>query len=168
MVSKRWQRKQSFIQHAALFLFWGGILFWPQVGLPWLQKLLLILLTCTLSVVGGYLLNRRFAASLVRVFKFNDEVAIDIVQRALNANYIRFSRLSVSEEVHFIIRGEGLKLVIEDFPLNLPIDDHISTIPAAKIEIQGLNRQNNQMAEKLTEIIDDVVAVQMPMLGQLK
>ncbi|MFK7804734.1 MAG: hypothetical protein AB8G95_24065 [Anaerolineae bacterium] len=157
MFSKRWQKKQAYIQHISLALFWGGPLFWLQLDLLIVPKLLLIAGTCVLALVGGYWLNRRFATSWIRIFEFEDDVAAGIVQRALNAAYIPFSRQPASDGVHFLIRDCGLTLVVESYPLNLPIDDHIKSVPASKIEIKGLSPSNQATAEKLCQAISTMV-----------
>lgn len=165
MVSKRWQKKQTYIQHMSLALFWGGPLFWLQLEIVATQKLWLIAGTCILALVGGFLLTQRYATSLIRNFEFEDDVSAGIVQRALNGAYIPFSRQLVSDGVHFKIRDNGLRLIIESYPLNLPIDDHIEPVPASKIEIVGLSRSKQTAADQLCQAINKTVEIALVKVG---
>ena len=154
MVSKRWQRKQPFIQHATLGLIWGLPLFWLQVDFPFLQKIWLIIGTWIIVIPAGIYLNRRLAATMVRVFEHEEDAVTGVVQRSLTQNYIRFSRRYQANETHFVIRDKGLTLVIEPYPLNLPIDSHIVPTEATKIEIRGLNESNSDLAERISTFIN--------------
>ena len=158
MVSKRWQKKQSIVQHTSLSLIWGGSLFWFQLDLPTWSTLLLVGGTSALALVAGIFLNRRYAGSLVRVLELKDEVVTHIVQRALNASYIPFSRQTTPEQVQFTLRNQGLILLVRSYPLNLPYDDHIFPVPASKIEIRGLTTTNEALVEKLCQAIDQTAA----------
>ncbi|MEM8861242.1 MAG: hypothetical protein AAGD96_23190 [Chloroflexota bacterium] len=154
MVSNRWQKKQSVIQHLTLALIWGVPLLLLQVNwLPW-QRLSLILVTWATVLPMGIYLNRHMARTMIRVFKHESDAVTGVVQRSLTKNYIRFSRQLIANETHFKIRDEGLTLVLEPYPLNLPIDSHIQSVDATKIEIRGLNKENRATAERLSELIN--------------
>ena len=154
MVSNRWQRKQSVVQHITLALVWGLPLFLLQVNLPLWQQISLIIVTWAIAFPLGVYLNRNFATTLVRVFKHENDAVKGVVQRSLTQNYIRFSRKNLPNETHFMIRDEGLTLVLEPYPLNLPIDNHIQSVDATKVEIRGLSKNNSVKAEKLSELIN--------------
>ncbi len=153
MVSKKWQKKHTVIQHVALGLAWGLPLFWLSVDLTAWVKVALIIGTWVIVIPLGYYLNNLLAEKMVRVFKHEEEAVRGVVQRSLTKNYIRFSRRFVANETHFVIRDQGLTLVIEAYPLNLPIDDHIKPTDATKIEIRGLNKSNTDLAERISKLI---------------
>ncbi len=153
MVSKRWQRKQPIIQHVALGLVWGLPLFWLSVDLTPFQKIAFSIATWVIVIPSGYYLNYRLAEKLVRVFTHEEDAVRGVVQRSLTKNYIRFSRRFVRNETHFVIPDEGLTLVIESYPLNLPIDSHIVATDATKVEIRGLNKSNTALAERISGFI---------------
>ena len=154
MVSKRWQRKQPIIQHTTLGLVWGLPLFLFQIDLPFWSQIGLIALTWLAVFPLGYILNRNLAKTMVRVFKHESDAVSGVVQRSLTQNYVRYSRQYVADEIHYTIRDEGLTLVLESYPLNLPIDSHIQSVDATKIEIRGLNKNNSATAVKLSEMIN--------------
>lgn len=153
MISKRWQRKQPVIQHTTLGLVWGLPLFLFQVDLPFWYQIGLIVLTWVVVFPTGYILNRNLAKTMVRVFKYESDVVSGVVQRSLTQNYVRYSRKHFPDEIHYTIRDQGLTLVLENYPLNLPIDSHIKSVDATKIEIRGLNKNNSATAVKLSEMI---------------
>lgn len=154
MVSQKWQRKHPVIQHIALGLSWGLPLFWLSVDLSSWSKVALIIGTWIVVIPISYYLNNLLAEKLIRVFKHEEDAVTGIVQRSLTKNYIRFSRRFVSDETHFEIRDQGLTLVIESYPLNLPIDSHIVATDATKIEIRGLTKSNSALAERITLLIN--------------
>lgn len=154
MVSKRWQRKHTVIQHVALGLVWGLPLFLLSVDLESSVKVVLIIVALAIVIPLGYYLNYLLAETMVRVFKHEEDAVRGVVQRSLTKNYIRFSRSFVQNETHFVIREQGLTLVIEAYPLNLPIDSHIVATDATKVEIRGLNKNNVALAERISTLIN--------------
>ncbi len=155
MNAKVWQKRHQFVQHASLAFAWGTPLYILQLDFftP-ITKGLLCVLFFIASIVGGIVLTRRFAKSLVRVYSMDDEVALGVVRQALLRNYIPFQRYETAEQIRFHIRDSELTVIIQDYPLNLPIDDHIEPEIATKIEIVGLNRQNMSLAEKICGAIN--------------
>lgn len=158
MVSKRWQKNLSLLHHITLTILWGGPLFLFQLDLMAWQKLSLIAVTIVAALLGARYLMRVLPGTLVKVFKFQADAVTGIVQRALNANMLPFSRRASGENVWFTLRTHELKVVVQPYPLNLPVDDHIRPISAAKIEIFGLNDNNRTVAEKMCRAIDEALA----------
>lgn len=154
MVSKKWQKKQPVIQHVTLGIAWGFPLFLAHVDMPLPQKVGLIVMILLAVIPAGIYLNRRLAATMVKVFQHQEEAVAGVVQRSLTKNYIRFSRRYQADETHFVIRDKGLTLVIEAYPLNLPIDSHIEPTDATKVEIRGLNKSNSDLAERISTFIN--------------
>ncbi|MEM7801428.1 MAG: hypothetical protein AAF633_19695 [Chloroflexota bacterium] len=154
MVSNRWQKKQTYIQHAALILFLGSPFLWLQLEITVAYKILLILMSSIMGVYLGSYVNDYFAKKMVRVFRFEEDITLSIVQRTLNARYIRFNRKHHGDQVDFALREHGLTLRIEPFPLNLPIDDQIKTVDASLVEIQGINQSNQPFVNELCAAID--------------
>ena len=161
MAKNKWKKQNRLIQHTSLALAWGLPLFFLQLDLMAGYKIFLVCVSSVMSVVGGAWLTRRFAQSLVRVFRVEDAVAIGVVQRALQSSYIPFQRKNSDNAVRFDIRGTDLSLVVQDYPLNLPIGDQLTTVTASKIEIKGLQRANEPMADRLCSVINDSVALRV-------
>lgn len=157
MVSKRWQKKQTVIQHVGLAAIWGGTLFWLQLDLLTWEKITLVVITIGLTFLIGTFFSQRPINTLEKVFKVEEDAATSLVQRALNGCSVPFSRRSRDEGVYFIIRNQDLTLLVVPYPLNLPVDDHIRPIPAARIEISGVTAANQQTAEKMCRAIDETV-----------
>lgn len=155
-ITTRWQKQQSFIQHFFLVLIFGGPLFLLELSWPvWLTGAL----TAIIWVFGirlAVILNNYFAKTMVRIFQFESDVAVGIVQRVLRDKYIRFNRREEANHITFELRQQALILTVESFPLNLPIDDHIKETPATKVALQGLNSQNKAFAEMLSEAINEM------------
>ena len=157
-VSNRWQRRHFLIQHVALIVAFGGGIFWLQLDLPVYLKGILALVTLIVAVVGGYYLVQNSANAMVRVYPFDSDVAVGVVQRGLTAGYIPFGREYTGSTVHFVIRGTNLALYIEDYPLNLPVDHHIDQTEATLVEVRGVSRTDKQAVLKICQAIDAEVA----------
>ncbi len=155
MISNRWQKRQTVVQHATLAALCAGVFYALELSIaPWLE-LLLIIGTVVGSLAAGRYLNRRFADTLIRVLKLEVDVTARLVQRALNSSYLPFSRQTGAEAVRFDIRGRGLTLVVEPYPLNLPVDDHIIPSMASKITLRGVRPDNARLGDDLCRAIDD-------------
>lgn len=158
MVSKRWQKKHAIIQHSTLAIVWGGPLFLFQYSWPNWVKLTLVILIWVIGIRLAVFLNNHFANSMVRVFRFEHDIAVGIVQQVVRDNYFRYKRQIDGDAVRYNFQEQVLTLTIEPYPLNLPIDDHIEVSQASKVVLNGLNQTNQAFAEKLSVAINETAA----------
>lgn len=165
IVSKKWQKRHPFIQHITLFFIWGGALFVFQLTWPnWVEMTLFFVITIV-GFVLGMVLNNIFAKQMIRVYRFEQEIVLSLVRQALTKNYIPFKRVkreNNEEIVQVYIRDEDLKVTIEPFPLNLPIDSNIKETKATKVEITGMTDLNKEMTQKLVDAIEAEARERVP------
>lgn len=161
MVSNRWQKQHPLIQHSFLFLLFGETILLLQLDwFVWL-KVFLVALVWLIGLKLAVALNNKYAEKMVRVFRFENDIAVSIVQHVLRNRFIHFNRQNKGETTSFNLRERGLTLTVESFPLNLPIDEHIKEVPATKVELHGLDANNKAFAEMLTEAISEMVNIRV-------
>lgn len=160
MVSKRWQRQQSFIAHAALFIGFGLPMFvLESLFLNW-QKLAIVIIGYLLLFPSIRWLHKRYANQFVKVFECDYQVASRIVQRTLNAKRLPFVKRTGDEEIVFTIRPGDIKLIVSDFSLNLMIDDHLTTKIATMFTLKPETSKNADQMKQLQLMLDDALALQ--------
>lgn len=158
MFQQPWQRRQNAVLHASVALLWGGSVFWLQTALPAWEKLLLIAGTISLALLAAHYLQRKYANTLIKVFRAERDVVARRVQRVFSQHYVPFRKRTESEAIRFEVRDRGLALVVESFPLNLPIDDHIVPVPATRIVLKHLSPENMDLSLDLCRWIDEACA----------
>lgn len=157
MFNKPWQRQNLPILYTRLAVAVAATRMSLDFPFPWWQKILIILSSYAIVFfVGGYL-HRKYANVFVKVFGTEYDVASRVIQRSLNAQRIPFTKRTYHNKVDFFIRTGDFKLVVEYFPLNLPVDDHLKTVQASKITISPVNRKNNGAAASLRNQLDEVL-----------
>ncbi|GJM41216.1 MAG: hypothetical protein DHS20C20_14980 [Ardenticatenaceae bacterium] len=141
MCNKKWQAVNSWIQHGILacigmsFFFW-----WQQDILAW-QKIVYPLLSLLLTIVVGSFLHKRYANKMVKVYQMEYGDVAWLVQRELKKLHIPFIKNSDDELMQLDIRSKGVSVRVESFPLNMLMDDHLSTISATKITVTPIQKQ---------------------------
>lgn len=105
-------------------------------------------------------LYRKYATTFVKVFRCDYEVAARVVQRALNAERLPFTKRSGDEQVIFQIRPGKMKLVVDAFMLNMPLDSHLTPEVATKLTLQPETAENAEQMQHLRLSLDKAFAVQ--------
>ena len=162
MVSKRWQRKQSFIAHVGLFLGFGLPMFLLEIPLDverW-QKIAILFIGYAVLIPGIRWLHRRFAKQFVKVFELDYLDASWIVSRSLRAKNLPFVKRVSDDEVVFKIQPGKIKLVVSDFALNLMIDDHLTTKIATLFTLEPEKAGNFEQVKLIQQLLDDAFALQ--------
>lgn len=154
MTNKPWQKQQSTILYLGLAFLVGMTRVSLDSPLDGWQKLWLIVGSYVLAVPILRYFHRKYANTFVKVFVTEYEVASRAVQRFLNAERIPFTKQTRGEQVDFYIKSSGLKLVVEFFPLNLPMDDQLKTVTAAKVTISPVTSGNARVARALRQQLD--------------
>ncbi len=157
MVSQRWQLQNKLIIHvtlAALVLVSSGSFYLPW-SLP--LRLVFILLADGAIFLTGRYLHRLYARHLVRVLVMEYDDASYIVQRALNNIKLPFRKQTANDQVRFQLRQGNMELVVESFPLNLPVDSHLATVPAARLTLSPVSPENLQLIAGLRQSVDEAI-----------
>lgn len=156
MVSKRWQLQNKLILHVILaavclltsLSFYLPISIWQQIAL--------VAIVNPIIFFVGRAVHRRYAKNMVRVFEMEFEDASYVVQRALNKVRMPFSKRTNKDGiVSFHLRQADVDLVIEAFPLNLPVDSHIQTVEASKLTFTRVGPENRQLIATLRQSLDE-------------
>lgn len=157
MFDKPWQRQNLPILYTRLAVAVAATRISLDFPFAWWEKLLIIVGSYALVFfVGGYL-HRKYANVFVKVFEAEYDVASRVVQRALNAQRIPFTKRTYNNQVDFFIRTGEFKLVVENFPLNLPVDEHIKPVIGSKITMSPVNRKNGVVAASLRDRLDEIL-----------
>ncbi len=155
MFKQPWQKRQNTVLHLSLVALCLGTLFWLQTTLPAWLKLPLIVLSIGAILALTRHLQEKYADTLVRVFRTEMDVAARRVQRVFTEHYVPFRKWTEKELVRFEVRGRGLWLIVESFPLNLPLDDHITPVAATRIALKHLSPENEDLSRDLCRWIDE-------------
>ncbi len=161
MVSKRWQRTHFLIQHLLLVLVGVSWFLLLQLDLPSNQKIGLVAISLLLIIVSGRYLHRRYANSMVKVFELEYSESVWLIQRELKASYIPFVKNAKEEMVTLKIQGKNIVVTIEEFPINLMIDDHLTSNPGTKITMSPINHDPS-FIESLCSIVDKAFLTPLP------
>lgn len=153
MVSKRWQVANGWIQHAILIGIGASFFFWLQQDLVSWQKVSFLFLSLGAVCLVGFVMHRRFANKMVKVFKMEHGDLSWIVQRELKQLYIPFTKKLKDERMELRIHGKNVLLTVEAFPLNLMIDDHLDTVSATMLTVTPI-RQERPFITTLCQKID--------------
>ncbi len=160
MVSKRWQRTQTFIIHLGLAVCVAYPLYLFELNYPNWLKLTTVALGYSILIPLFRWLHKRYARTFVKVFRCDFEVAARIVQRALNAERLPFTKRNGHEQIVFQIRTGDIQLVVDDYLLNLPVDHHLLPEVATKITLHPETAANAQQMQRLRLSLDEAFAVQ--------
>jgi hypothetical protein len=97
---------------------------------------------------------------MMRVLRTGPEEAAELIQKALKAKHIRFSRSPEEEAELMRYRFSGLSLILqlEPFPIeNLPLETFMKKNPATKLTLRELSAKNRKMAARIAAAIDEAV-----------
>ena len=83
-----------------------------------------------------------------------------MVQRALNAERLPFTKRSGDEQIVFQIRPGKMQLVVDEFMLNMPLDEHLTPEVAAKLTLLPETSDNAAQMQRLRLLLDEAFAVQ--------
>lgn len=154
-IKRHWQKKQTMVQHIALAALASSTLFWLQVEMLAWQKWALIVLCWIFVLTTAVYLNGRYARQLVKLFAIEHDEAARDIQRTFKTQLIPYRKETAQRSIRFELPLQNLTLIVESFPLNLPLDDHINTTMATKMTIDGLNAENGRFAQELSHHIDN-------------
>lgn len=160
MVSKRWQRTQTYIAHSALAVCGGLPFFLFETNLEGWVKLTGIVVGYVIFIPLFRWLHRRYATSFVKVFKCDYEIAGRIVQRTLNAERIPFTKRTEAEQIVFMTRPSQIQLTIDPFALNLMVDHYLTTEEATLLTLKNETPENKSQMKAIRTMLDDAFAVQ--------
>ncbi|MGB1252778.1 MAG: hypothetical protein ACPG8W_19345 [Candidatus Promineifilaceae bacterium] len=160
MVSKRWQRTQTVIAHIGLALGAAMPLYLFELQYENWIKVVGMLLGYLILIPLFRWLHRKYAKTFVKVFRCDYEAAARVVQRALNADRLPFTKRSGDEQIVFQIRPGKMKLVIDAFTLNMPLDSHLIPEVAAKLTLEPETADNAEQMAALRLLLDKAFAVQ--------
>lgn len=160
MVSKRWQRKQSFIAHAGLFIGFGLPMFLLEAPFENWEKFGILFLGYSVLFPSIRWLHKRFAKQFVKVFELDYLDASWIVSRSLRAKNLPFVKRVKDDKVVFKIQPGKIKLVVSDFALNLMIDDHLTTKIATLFTLEPEMAGNFEQVKLIQQLLDDAFALQ--------
>jgi hypothetical protein len=155
MIRKHWTRQNAIVNHLALALVWGSALYILQ--LPWLgwQKLAMIVCsTIAITLLMGFI-GRYIKGQMVKVLAIDFETATRIVQYVLFKKRIPFSKDLGEKRARFEFRVDGLELIVEDYPLNLPLDLPHPTGSASKFTIKGSTGKTRDFIQTLCRVLDE-------------
>ena len=156
MLNKRWHKSQLAILNSGLaaFIIVTFLILGIEVAL-WLRLLLLFPSYFALGFLVRWL-NDRFADGVVKVFPADYLAVANAVQRMLNRDRIPFFKRTNDERIDFTVRLSHFTLLVESFPLNLPIDSHLKSVPATKITIRPAGQAADPVAKKLQAQLDSL------------
>lgn len=141
MISNKWKAANKWIQHGVLASISLSFALWVQLEvLPW-QKVTFLVLSILLISAVSYYAHKRYVNIMVKVVRMDYGELAWLVQRELKTLYVPFIKKSRDEEVVLEIRSKGIAVKIESFLLNMPIDDHIKPVPAAKITVTPIRKE---------------------------
>lgn len=153
MVSKQWQKSQTWIQHSILILLSASFFYWLQQELlPW-QKASLIGSSFLFVGITGWWFHKRFANKMVKVYRSEYQDVAWLIQRSLRSKMIPFVKNSEYEKIELKFYSKEVVLTAEPFPLNLMIDDHLTSLPATKITLSPI-QQDSKFTQNLCILID--------------
>lgn len=158
MVSKRWQRTQRLIAHIGLALGAALPLYFFETDYANWLKLTIVALGYLILFPLILWLHRRYATTFVKIYPCDYEMAARIVQRMLNAQRLPFSKQSNIEQIVFQIRSGKMKLAVDAFMLNMPIDDHLTPQVATKLTLQPETADNVEQMQRLRSALDEAFA----------
>ncbi|MCA9998414.1 MAG: hypothetical protein KDE56_21775 [Anaerolineales bacterium] len=157
MMNKPWQKQQSTILYLGLAFLVGVTRVSLDSPLDGWQKLWLIVGSYMLALPILRYLHEKHANTFAKVFVAEYELVSRVVQRFLNTERIPFTKQTRDDQVDFYLKSNGLKLVVEFFPLNLPMDDQLQPVMAAKVSISPVTARNDQLAAALRQRLDEVL-----------
>lgn len=159
MVSSRWQKQHIHFRS----IVWGVstvisiflIILLLSLGYrAEVAGVFFILIFVITRVLLAFLLNNRYANSMVRILKFNTEELERDFRTVFKNKYIRFYRKSEEDAYRYEFPGHNLSMTVQ--PYWLPSD--ISPKAVTKVTLQLLTAKNNEFAEMLAVSIDEMVA----------
>lgn len=159
MVSKQWQRSQTYIAHAGLVVVAAPPFAFLETSLTFTQIIGWTLVAYAILFPLIWLLHRRYASTFVKVFRCDYEMAARIVQRALNAERLMFSKRMGNDCVVFSIRPNQT-IAVDAFDLNMMVDSHIDEVIATKVTIEPETSENAEQLQRLRNAIDKAFAAQ--------
>ena len=160
MVSKRWQRSQPFIVNLGLAVciaFSLGLTYTP-LNNP--QKVVLLLIGNAVLLTSFVWMYRKYGTSFVKVFRCDYEVAARVVQRMLNAERLPFTKRQVDDQIVFELRMSNTLLVVKEFMLNMPMDNHLKPEIAALLTLRPKTQEHAPEMHQLFATLDEAFAVQ--------
>lgn len=156
MLSKRWQRHHPAVIH-------GGLAIWIIIAalimqLPpalW-QRLALITLVSGVTLHAVRVLNARHADKLIKVFAADYQPVARSLQGYLNAQRIPFVKRSDDDRITFTLHRRALTVVVESYPLNLPVDDRVQPHEGTKVTVGPVAGERDRLVSHLCHRLDDV------------
>ena len=154
MVSKRWQRINLNVAHVGLAFGTVLPLYIFEQDMAYSTKFMLIALGYAILIPSILQLHNRYANQFVRVYRCDYEQAARAIQRLLNTEHLAFAKQTYDERIVFQIHTGNMQLVVDDFMLNMPIDDHLTPEIATKLTLQPETTENAAQMHNLRLAID--------------
>lgn len=154
MVSKKWQKRHAAIEHLVLFGVWGGALFWFELPLPNELKLVLVAGNAALVFILGRHFHRKKATRYEKVFHTDVETALKVTQRMFEAQRFPFRKTPTRDGYRFEVFQKGVAVILETFPLNLPLELNTKRIEATKIVLRNASPDAAARATALCVLLD--------------
>jgi hypothetical protein len=158
MVSKRWQRSNLVITHLGLAVGATFPLYIFEQDIDSWRKILIVILGLSILIPFIRKLHHRYAKTFIRVYRCDYEQAAKVIQRLLNAQRLAFAKQTYEDRIVFVIRSGNMQLLVDDFVLNMPIDDHLKPEIATKLTLQPETDENADQMEHLRQIVDETFA----------
>lgn len=157
MVSSRWQKQHIYFRS----IVWG-----ISAVISILLIIILLLLGFGMEVAGvffivvfvimrvslAFILNNRFANSMVRILKFDYEELERDFRTVFKNKYIRFNRRSEEDAYRYEFPGHSLSMIVQPYWLSSDMDRQ----PVTKVTLRILNAKNKAFAEMLADSIDEM------------
>lgn len=156
METSRWQRQYIHLQP----LVWGvsvvlaTLLFAILMLVGWRAEVAgisFLVVFLVLRVALAYLLNNRFANSMVRVLKFDPAEAERDFRFVLKDLFVRYYHKPDEEGYRYVIPGHQLTMAVHPYWLSYESDK-----PVTKVTLQVVNTKNRAFAAKLAAAIDEM------------
>lgn len=154
MINTKWQRTQKALSLLGLFLGVGLPFFLLETNLESWQKVLVLLIGYALIFPVLYWLHKRYANSFVKVVRYDYATADRLIRRELRDQNLPFTRRYDHEQAIYEIRLGKMQLTVDEFMLNLPIDDRIAPEPATKLTLEPETAENAAYMAQLRTSID--------------
>lgn len=154
MVSKRWQKHKLAVFNVGLAaITLVTVLILESDRVLWQRGLVLLVSYLVLGVVI-HKLNAHYANSFVKVFVAEQDAVIIGVRETLSRQKMSFTTRFEPERVCFLIDRQRLSLLVEAFPLNLPVDSHLVPVPATKVTLTPAGGIDYEMVRQLRLELD--------------
>lgn len=154
MASKKWQRSQNTIAHIGLILF--GVIPFSLLQTSYSSRIKFVVIGLAYLILIPLIrfLHRRLSNTFIKVVTCDFEMAGRIIQRSLNTANIPFTKQSDDAQIVFQFRQGTIKLEVDEFPLNMMYDSHLTTKIATKLTLHPETADNRELMHRIRTTLD--------------